>query len=129
LALRRITVTRCTLGTGFYEVTIRATEDGRVLDRRTIQVVGRGWFDRPRHHVLNVLGAQKYEWYEVEYAYVGIQFDPPRRVITSVWFDIDVDYMLTSPPERIQTCWPTASKTKRTALRRLPQSQKQAPPD
>jgi hypothetical protein len=82
---------------GTYLLTVQARDDGKELDRRTITVAARGYDEKDKVYVLNLLGLGKYSWGEVTYGGSPANLRPGRDT-AEPWFSVEAFYVFEKPP-------------------------------
>lgn len=85
---------------GTYLLTVHERDGGKELDRRAIKIEARGYSEKNKVYVLNLLGLGKYGWSLVSYG--GLPDDPRSgRDISEPWFAVEAFYVFERPPNAL----------------------------
>lgn len=82
---------------GTYQLTVQERDGGEVLDRRAVTVAARGYSEKNKVYVLNLLRLGKYSWSEVTYGGSPANLRPGRD-IAEPWFAVEAFYVFEKPP-------------------------------
>lgn len=82
---------------GTYLVTVSERDGAKELERREIKVEARGYAEKGKVFVLNVMGLGSYRWDETIYGGSSDNLRP-GRVISEPWFGVEASYVFQMPP-------------------------------